>query len=273
MSNTVLRILSAIVLIALVLLAVWFGRSTAFLLVCLCSLLAIDEVHTKLFKRKRAAAYFISQLLFILPACFLVFGPYLFDLNAFFIYLALGVNSILLIYLFSGSLDSKWIHYLFDRVPFLTSLLIGPSMVSLLILLEMDDWRKFLASLLVINFSMDTGAWFFGKNFGKHKLWQRISPKKTIEGLIGGMLCSGLLGSVAWHLFFESFNYWLFVFFLILGALSQVGDLVQSKIKRQCGVKDSSQLIPGHGGVYDRIDSLVFLTPFYTFVLSSFYLG
>ena len=63
----------------------------------------------------------------------------------------------------------------------------------------------------------------------------------------------------------------MFGLFCILGVLSQVGDLVQSKIKRQFGVKDSSQLIPGHGGVYDRIDSLIFLAPFYATVIRYFY--
>jgi len=110
---------------------------------------------------------------------------------------------------------------------------------------------------------MDTGAWFFGKKFGKNKLWPSVSPNKTVEGLIGGMILSGLLGGICFHLLYNQFSISLFFLFCFLGLLAQLGDLLQSKMKRQVGIKDSSNLIPGHGGVFDRVDSLFFLTPFF----------
>lgn len=134
-----------------------------------------------------------------------------------------------------------------------------------------DDWRQNLGVLLVLTISMDTGAWFFGKKFGKKKLWPEVSPKKTVEGLIGGMATSAVLGSLVWFYFFGNYQWYYSVIFAICGALSQVGDLIQSKIKREFGIKDSSNLIPGHGGIYDRIDSLIFLSPFFVFVVK--YLG
>src|SRR5690606_12695790 len=129
------------------------------------------------------------------------------------------------------------------------------------------QWQEVIIVLLFVNFGMDSFAWFFGKNFGKHKLWPKVSPKKTVEGLLGGVISTGILGSILWRLFFNETSVMLFFVFCLLGLIAQVGDLVQSKIKRQFEIKDSSTLIPGHGGVYDRIDSLLFLAPFYATAL------
>ena len=85
------------------------------------------------------------------------------------------------------------------------------------------------------------------------------------------MLSAGVLGGIAYHLIFGEFLCQFFVFCL-LGAISQIGDLLQSRVKREVGIKDSSNLIPGHGGVFDRVDSLFFLTPFYL-VLVQYYLS
>ncbi len=118
---------------------------------------------------------------------------------------------------------------------------------------------------------MDTGAWFFGKNFGKNKLWPAVSPKKTVEGLIGGMIVAAVCSTVFWNAAFPVFHWYYALIFAFCGLISQVGDLVQSKLKREFEIKDSSNLIPGHGGVYDRIDSLIFLSPFFVIVVK--YLG
>jgi phosphatidate cytidylyltransferase len=157
------------------------------------------------------------------------------------------------------------------KAPFLAGLFIMLPMVSLTNTLHFGKWRILLAILLIVNFGMDTGAWFFGKNFGKHKLWEKVSPNKTIEGLIGGMFTSGILGTLAWAFWLQKPELLLFALFCLLGVLSQLGDLIQSKIKRQFKIKDSSSLIPGHGGVYDRIDSLLYSAPFFAVVLKYYY--
>jgi phosphatidate cytidylyltransferase len=113
----------------------------------------------------------------------------------------------------------------------------------------------------------DTAAYFSGKKFGKHKLWESVSPKKTIEGLVGGVLFSVLITSLFWNYFIAPVKIGTILIFLLVACCSQLGDLVQSKLKRQFEIKDSSHLIPGHGGVYDRIDSLMFVSPIYAFYL------
>ena len=177
------------------------------------------------------------------------------------------LNLYLLGFLFSSSpLFSRWPE-ICQKNPLFTSIFVLLPLIALTSTLHYDNWRVLLGALILVNFSMDTSAWFFGKNFGKNKLWPQVSPKKTWEGLIGGVLSSGLVGAFYWGYFVEQRTFAVFLMFAFLGLFSQIGDLVQSKFKRLYGLKDSSSLIPGHGGVYDRIDSLLFVAPFYGLAL------
>ena len=115
---------------------------------------------------------------------------------------------------------------------------------------------------LVLTWSADSGAYFAGRAFGKNKLFERVSPKKTIEGVIGGVILSTIVS----YFFCAT---WLpmvpvvasILFGIALAILSVVGDLVESMMKRAFGVKDSGNIMPGHGGVIDRLDSLLFTFP------------
>lgn len=118
----------------------------------------------------------------------------------------------------------------------------------------------FFAAL--VTWATDTGAFLFGVAFGRHKLIPRISPNKTVEGAVGGLLAAGFCG---W-LCSKGLTPFLTplaasVIGLIAGVMGQLGDLVESMIKRDAGIKDSAELIPGHGGVLDRFDSLLFTVP------------
>ncbi len=117
-------------------------------------------------------------------------------------------------------------------------------------------WIVFIAA-----FATDTFAYFSGMFFGKHKLCPAISPKKTVEGSIGGIIGS-VITIVIFSLVFKLENViGMAVLGVILSVMSQVGDLTASKIKRTAGVKDYGDLMPGHGGVLDRFDSILFTTP------------
>ncbi len=116
----------------------------------------------------------------------------------------------------------------------------------------------------------DTGAYFSGKAFGKHKLIPKVSPKKTVEGAIGGVICSVIL-ACAYLAFLRKIigidyvggaSYvGMSVLAVIASVFSQIGDLTASGIKRDCGVKDFGTILPGHGGIMDRFDSVVFISP------------
>ncbi len=108
----------------------------------------------------------------------------------------------------------------------------------------------------------DSGAYFVGKSFGKNKLWPEISPNKTVEGAIGGVICA-LLVALLFSLFTEIGESLtkLLVMGTVIAVFGQMGDLVQSAFKRHYGVKDSGNILPGHGGILDRSDSWIFVFP------------
>ena len=116
--------------------------------------------------------------------------------------------------------------------------------------------------LLATIWGCDSFAYYVGKNFGRRKLAPEISPKKTIEGSLGGLVGSVLVASAAAAIFLREFRP---IEAAIVGGLAssagQIGDLVESMFKRGAGVKDSGHFLPGHGGFYDRVDSLLFAVP------------
>jgi phosphatidate cytidylyltransferase len=124
----------------------------------------------------------------------------------------------------------------------------------------------------IVTWSCDTGAYIIGTLIGKHQLIPRISAKKTVEGSIGGVAFA-VLGSVAAKFAFVDYlNFWQAALLgIAVGGIGQLGDLVESMIKRDADVKDTSGTIPGHGGVLDRFDSLLFTAPllyyFFRFVI------
>lgn len=108
----------------------------------------------------------------------------------------------------------------------------------------------------------DTGAYFAGKAFGKHKLVPKISPGKTVEGLIGGLVAAGAFAALATFWFFPELPYnWSVPLAMIMAAVSVLGDLTESAMKRGSGTKDAAKILPGHGGLLDRLDSLLFNAP------------
>ncbi|WP_411501727.1 phosphatidate cytidylyltransferase [Brevibacillus centrosporus] len=109
--------------------------------------------------------------------------------------------------------------------------------------------------------STDSGAYFVGKAIGKRKLWPEISPNKTIEGSLGGLLASIVVVLAVNAIFGGLDTLQAFLIAVVAGIIGQLGDLVESGLKRHFGVKDSGQLIPGHGGVLDRFDSFLLVFP------------
>ncbi|WP_335870749.1 phosphatidate cytidylyltransferase [Bacillus sp. 2205SS5-2] len=119
---------------------------------------------------------------------------------------------------------------------------------------------------LILVWATDSGAYIIGRSIGKRKLWPDISPNKTIEGSIGGMVCALLVGLIFGLVVFDIPLPKILILSAILSFFGQIGDLVESALKRHYEVKDSGQLLPGHGGILDRFDSLLFVIPLLHFL-------
>jgi phosphatidate cytidylyltransferase len=121
---------------------------------------------------------------------------------------------------------------------------------------------KWTILFLLICWAGDTGAYFTGRKFGRQKLYAKISPKKTVEGAIGGLLLGVVVGIVFKLLVFRELSWFSAIAIpLVVGAVSQVGDLCESFLKRAFDKKDSGSILPGHGGFLDRFDGVVFSAP------------
>ncbi len=133
---------------------------------------------------------------------------------------------------------------------------------SLIWLREQANGPYWVLGFLAIIWLADTGAYFAGKRFGRTKLAPSISPGKTVEGLVGGALCVALYAAIVPGFFVENSRILLAIIAVVIAIISVGGDLFESWLKRYAQMKDSSQVLPGHGGVLDRIDSLIAAMPF-----------
>ena len=138
-----------------------------------------------------------------------------------------------------------------------------PVLLSFLILIRNGtDGMLWIFFLLFVVFAGDIGAFYVGSYLGSHKLCPSVSPKKTIEGSIGGFSSNLIIGLVFKCVFFPSLPWGTSILlFLLIGIAGQAGDLFESALKRSAAIKDSGSLLPGHGGILDRIDALLFAAP------------
>lgn len=240
MSNLILRTISGIVLASLVIFGVLYLNNYLFsIAIAFIAGITGWEVANLLKKKaERINLLHFSVVSFISSISLLFFSVY-FSILIIFIYA---------FYVANKHWDLKYLGYisfgLVYSVVFVSS--IG-------ILFNIDRYLLFI--LFATVWAGDTFAYFVGKSFGKHKLAPKLSPKKTWEGAFGSVLGSLIFGGI-FSYYFGHVEALVPVFFASI--IMQAGDLFESFIKRQVNVKDSSHLIPGHGGILDRIDSLIF---------------
>ncbi len=147
------------------------------------------------------------------------------------------------------------------RLVYMGGVILTAAITAMYGLWQMSPWWLMYVFLLV--WCADSGAYFVGRKFGKRKLAPNVSPNKSIEGLIGGLVTSGVVAAIVGQYLQLSGGAlaWFLALSAVTVAASVLGDLFESMLKRRAGIKDSGNILPGHGGVLDRIDSLLSATP------------
>jgi len=167
-----------------------------------------------------------------------------------------------LVYLFAVVLKKN--KFSFDEIGYdiLGIIYIGYGFSYMLETRFMENGLKYMLLILIATWASDTGAYLTGKYFGRNKLWPKISPKKTVEGSLGGIVFS-VISSLILNIFLLLNDQLVIIIWLAItiAVTGQIGDLVESALKRSKNIKDSGTILPGHGGVLDRFDSLIFVFP------------
>ncbi|MBN2432161.1 MAG: phosphatidate cytidylyltransferase [Acidobacteria bacterium] len=261
------RILSALVLIPAVLaIMVWAPLWLFTLVVYLICLLAFHEfirMGRNIFTGYRFGPVYIPAVL----AGGVAIYPWIADhrlmaLLAFF--LMAGVTSVLL----ASCVEEIMTLLAWPLLGFVYIYILFSYVVDIRFSFAPEKGLLLLLFFLLIQWVGDTFSYLTGMAFGQHRLAPAISPKKTLEGTIGGLAGSASVGWLLTVVVLTDASPWLGLLFgLLVGGFGQLGDLLESQLKRTCKVKDSSNLIPGHGGVLDRLDSLIFTAPLYFGVL------
>lgn len=268
MSNNTVRIISGLIMIGILAACLIIGRPATLVLFGVIGLFLIDEIITNFYTQDRTSKrYILAQVIFFLGYTYLNFYQVSDSSFSLVILAGLAYSVLYGAYLFLVTKKSETILSIFKALSWGAGIYALATLGSLSYIIHQGNWRFLLIGLFLLNSMVDTAAYFTGRKFGKRKLWEAVSPKKTVEGLIGGVIFSVLFTSLFWNYFVASVTPLTIAFFSILAVCSQIGDLAQSKLKRQFEIKDSSTLIPGHGGVYDRVDSLLFVAPIFAFYL------
>lgn len=157
--------------------------------------------------------------------------------------------------------------FTFDDVAFVVMSAIYVGLGFFYFIETRNEGLVYIIFALVVVWTTDSGAYFTGRKLGKRKLWPEISPNKTVEGFVGGIVIAVVFAAIMQLIYpFASSWMMLLIVTVICSIFGQMGDLVESAIKRHYGVKDSGTILPGHGGILDRFDSLLFVLPLLHFL-------
>ena len=261
------RIISSIVSLPILLAIIYFGTPFHFfLLLEFAIFIGLYEFYRMIEKGGLGCYKWAGIILGILLSAAIFKGAYI---N---LVIASSVIILFIIRIFEGNTSDNTFSYVSNTI-------FGIVYVSFLmsylgvIRASGDNRRELIFFVLLITWMGDTTAYYGGKGFGKHKLAPAISPKKTVEGAIIGLIGSivGAIIAKSWFLDISILN--AIAAGILIGVFGQFGDLSESIIKRNLQVKDSGGIIPGHGGILDRVDSLLFSAPVfyycYSFIISN----
>lgn len=258
------RFITAIILIPLVLLALFYLPPFWF---ALCSAIVIAAAAWE-WSRLMGLQKTLHRILYVdLIILLLIVAAILSPLWWLWLALIWWVNAFILIIIFEKHPQSQFRSKILKGFAGICVLI--PCWVSINFLCFMPPRPIWLLMVLVVVWMADIAAYFAGHRFGKHKLAPRISPGKSKEGVYAALIITGVVALItAFSLHLPLIRVVLFTGFILLTVIASiVGDLFESLLKRQEGLKDSGSLLPGHGGILDRIDSLTAAAPIFTFGL------
>lgn len=256
----VIRSLTGLVFIGIIISALWFSSYATFVVFGIAMYVCFVEFMTMTSRtplRKSTFSIMKGLMLFLYGSVYLfatgtwTFSPLL------IVFPPLVVIAIVSLYDKSADVFGNVSHFtaglIYTVLPF--------AMANIMI----NDGQSFSGVYLLAIFAMiwanDSFAYVFGVSFGKHRMWERISPKKSWEGFIGGGISTVIFAVGLSHFFFPEYLVQMLGVSVIVVVMGTFGDLFESKLKRQFGVKDSGNSLPGHGGFLDRFDSFLFIVP------------
>ena len=270
MNETLKRSISGAVYILLLIASIEYSIETFFILFGVFLLIAVTE-FCNLVHLNKIAPVLIATLIY-----FFFYKIAIAEKEDGFLFLLRYNRNFDLAVLFSSLIISlKCIVFLFDnknlkidsfsKFAYLTGYIILPFVIITKIPFGIKGYNpNILISIFILIWTNDTFAYLVGKSIGKHKLFERISPKKTIEGFLGGIVFA-LIASYfisKYFLMIPDKNIYIWIIIAgIVGVFGTIGDLVESKFKRISQKKDSGNIMPGHGGILDRLDSVIFVAP------------
>lgn len=267
--NLISRVLTGIVFVSVILACIIVGEYTYALIFCLVEVLALSEFYKLIEKSTNIK---ISKLYNIIGGVLLFAGSFLYFSGTVSLGVVFAPYMCYLIFLFISEL------YLKKEDPILALAYSALGQIYLAIPFASLNYVVFsygqsyhyvyILALLVMIWVNDSFAYLSGVSFGKHRMFERISPKKSWEGFAGGAICT-IIASIIFSNYYPglSITSWV-IFALIVVVFGTLGDLTESLMKRTLKVKDSGNILPGHGGILDRFDSLIMATPALAIYLS-----
>jgi phosphatidate cytidylyltransferase len=270
MNETLKRSISGAIYIILLISSIEYSIESFFILFGVFLLIAVIE-FCNLSRLNKIAPIVIANLVYLFfykiaiatktdGVFYLLRYNNTFDLVVLFLTLIVSLKCVVFLY------DDKNLKIdSFSKFAYLIGYIILPFIIITKIPFGIKGYNpNILISIFILIWTNDTFAYLVGKSIGKHKLFERISPKKTIEGFIGGIIFA-IIASYFISKYFlkipEKNIYIWFIIAFIVGVFGTIGDLVESKFKRIAEKKDSGKIMPGHGGILDRLDSVIFVAP------------
>ncbi|MCB4792378.1 MAG: phosphatidate cytidylyltransferase [Elusimicrobia bacterium] len=268
------RLITAIIGIPIVLIAIYWGGIPFFLLMFAVIFLALKEY----FMLTTYGGYNNQSIIGTISGLLLFVSMYLNTTNFGPKYFNQG-TALLVTVIFVGIFTRELVRKSHEKsieslaITFFGAFIIPWTLGHLVLIRNLrPTGMLYVFFLFIIIWILDTGAYVFGSHFGRNSLAEKISPKKTLEGAIGGVITAVLIGIISYFIFLK--NYFtmreLILVSFLISIIAQFSDLSESLIKRDVGVKDSANLLPGHGGILDRFDSFLFTAPLFYYYLTIF---